>query len=131
MGAIGELLDRLVEAGAVPKASRASVFHALAERERCMSTGIGFCLAMPNSQCKSLPAPVVAFGRSGRGISFEAVDGLPVYFVFLFIVRSFEENLQVLKDFTGILLTRRHLQAIRNAASVQEIAAILNRGRDQ
>jgi PTS system fructose-specific IIC component len=124
-GAIGELLDRLVQAGAVPPADRASVFHAICERERIMSTGIGFQLAMPHAECEFLPKPVIAFGRSLAGISFDSLDGTPVQFVLLFIVPSFKEHLQILKDFTGIL-SLRHLEAIRNCSTAQEIGAILN-----
>jgi mannitol/fructose-specific phosphotransferase system IIA component (Ntr-type) len=124
-GAIGELLDRLVETGAVPSEADDSVFHTLSQRERVASTGIGFQLAMPHAQCDSLPDPVIAFGRSLGGITFDSLDGLPVQFVLLFIVRSFNEHLQILKDFAG-KLSRHHLEAIRNSSTAQEIGAILN-----
>ncbi len=59
--------------------------HALHERERLGSTGIGDGIAIPHGKIQGLDRLVLAFGRSAAGISFDAMDGKPVHLFFLLI----------------------------------------------
>jgi len=128
-GAIRELLDRLVRAGAVPIAAQNSVFQALSEREKTLSTGIGFQIALPHATSDIVSEPVIAFGRSRTGIEFNSLDGLPVQFVLLFIVPPgwpLDEQ-----PFKFIARDRRTMEAIRSCSTAQEISAILNDGSER
>ncbi len=49
------------------------------EREQIGSTGIGNGAAMPHGMVPNLDIPILCFGRSKKGISFDAVDNQPVY----------------------------------------------------
>jgi len=97
--AIRVLFDRLVHARAFPPGSEESIFHEIAERERTMSTGIGFGLAIPHGASDLVPDPVLAFGHSPTGVPFDSLDGAPVRFIFLFIAprRDFQRHLQCLR----------------------------------
>lgn len=53
------------------------------EREQLGSTGIGDGIAIPHGKLAGLDATVVAFGRSRKGVAFEALDGKPVHLFFL------------------------------------------------
>jgi PTS system nitrogen regulatory IIA component len=55
----------------------------LLEREKLGSTGIGDGIAIPHGKMGSLKDLVVAFGRSTKGIDFNAMDGKPVHLFFL------------------------------------------------
>jgi len=55
----------------------------LLEREKLGSTGIGDGIAIPHGKMSALQDLVVAFGRSRKGIDFNAMDGKPVHLFFL------------------------------------------------
>jgi PTS system nitrogen regulatory IIA component len=53
------------------------------EREQLGSTGIGDGIAIPHGKLAGLDGMVLAFGRSLKGVAFEALDGKPVHLFFL------------------------------------------------
>jgi mannitol/fructose-specific phosphotransferase system IIA component (Ntr-type) len=55
----------------------------LEERERDMSTGIGDGVAIPHVRSAHVRRHCVAIGISRHGVPFDAVDGQPVFFLFL------------------------------------------------
>lgn len=80
---VRRMVDALVTAGRV--ADPAPVVHALLERERVMSTGIGGGVAIPHAQCPTVPALAVALARPARGIDFDSLDEKPVRLVFMIV----------------------------------------------
>jgi PTS system nitrogen regulatory IIA component len=60
-----------------------AMLHALMEREKLGSTGIGDGIAIPHGKIAGLDEMVIAFGRSREGIEFEAMDGKPAHLFFL------------------------------------------------
>lgn len=55
------------------------------ERESLGSTGIGDGVAIPHGKMKGLSSMLCAFGRSVKGVSFDAVDRQPVHIFFLLL----------------------------------------------
>src|ERR1700751_6168256 len=84
--AIVELIDLLVEKGAVRKADRESVLAALRQREETMSTSIGFEIAIPHASSNWVIEVVSAGGLLSAGIEFNAVVMWPVKLIVLFVV---------------------------------------------
>jgi mannitol/fructose-specific phosphotransferase system IIA component (Ntr-type) len=80
---VRRMVDALVKAGRVPAAE--PVVHALLERERVMSTGIGGGVAIPHAQCPTVPALAVALARPVAGIDFDSLDEKPVRLVFMIV----------------------------------------------
>jgi len=70
--AIVELIDLLVSLGKIRPADRDPILAALKQREETMSTGIGFGIAIPHCSSDRLDEVVAAFGRSTKGIEFDA-----------------------------------------------------------
>jgi nitrogen PTS system EIIA component len=68
-----------------PGLDREEILRILLERERLGSTGIGDGIAIPHGKLKRLDQPVLAFGRSVKGVDFKALDGKPVKLFFLLI----------------------------------------------
>jgi mannitol/fructose-specific phosphotransferase system IIA component len=60
-----------------------SLLSAVRERERVLSTGIGLGIAIPHAKIPGVTRFVVAVGRHGAGIEFDAIDGKPVHIVVL------------------------------------------------
>jgi len=124
--AIVELIDLLVSQNKIKPPDRDSILASLKQREETMSTGIGFGIAIPHCSSDRLEEVVAAFGRSSRGIEFDALDNAPVKFVVLFIVpkNQFQTHLRTLASIAKFLNDRSVRESLANAKSADEILAI-------
>jgi len=124
--AIVELIDLLVSQNKIKPADRDSILASLKQREETMSTGIGFGIAIPHCSSDRLEEVVAAFGRSSKGIEFDALDNAPVKFVVLFIVpkNQFQTHLRTLASIAKFLNDRSVRESLANAKSAEEILAI-------
>ena len=82
---ISELVESLIQAGALGKGSGAEVTKAVLAREAQATTGIGKGVALPHAKLKSLKKPIGAIGRSSAGVDFSSLDSKPVYSVILLL----------------------------------------------
>lgn len=64
------------------------VKSAVMEREKIMSTGVGSGLGIPHCKTNKVNGIITAFGKSDNPINYQALDGKPVYLVFLLIGRD-------------------------------------------
>lgn len=78
--ALRELTGLLVEHSG---GSFEDVLHAITERERVLSTGIGFGVAIPHGRSPTMPDVGLVAGLSPVPIPFDALDGEPVRILFL------------------------------------------------
>ncbi len=95
-----EVLDELITAAAIQsKVDRDIIFRATWKREKMMTTGVGFGLALPHVRLNTIPDPVVIVGVTNKPIEdYESQDEEPVR-VLVFIVapdRNQQEYLQLL-----------------------------------
>ena len=65
------------------------------EREKLGSTGIGEGVAIPHGKMKGIDHILCAFGRSKKGIDFDAVDGKPVHIFFLLLAPEDSAGLHI------------------------------------
>jgi fructose-specific phosphotransferase system IIA component len=79
--AIGELVNLLASTGDVTDAKK--VLDAVLEREATRTTGIGNGLAIPHGKCSGTKDLVMAIGRAGEPIDFQAIDGRPVNIIWM------------------------------------------------
>lgn len=124
--AIAELVDCLVQAGKIAAADRDAVLEAIRQREQTMSTGIGFGIAIPHASSDKVNEVVAAFGRSGKGIQFDSLDGQPVFFIVLFVVPKdqFQTHLRTLAAIAKFLndkAVREDLAAATDAAAILSV----------
>jgi len=121
-GVLHEMTDLLAGAGVIKSGRR--LFEALAERERLCSTGIGRGTAFlhPRRVIQGLvPEPVLAFGKSARGVDFDAVDGQPVHYFFLDCATSVRMHLAVLARLSRIISDDGLLERLGSAGGAQEV----------
>jgi PTS system nitrogen regulatory IIA component len=87
---------------------RDEVLRVLLERELLGSTGIGGGIAIPHAKLLHVGNPVVVFGRSKKGITYDALDGKPVNLFFLLIAdaNSFDLYLKLLARISRLLKDR-------------------------
>lgn len=105
-----------------PQIDADRAFAAFVEREQIGSTGIGNGVAIPHGMVPNLDRPVLCFGRSQKGISFDSVDKQPVY---IFATLFFPANINY--EYLKILAwASRFFRNKDNRISVMEPA-----GRDE
>ncbi|HEY2953454.1 MAG TPA: PTS sugar transporter subunit IIA, partial [Verrucomicrobiae bacterium] len=84
--AIDELINHLVACQKIKPEHRDAVAAVVKKRETSMSTGIGFGIGIPHASTDLIYDVVGAFGRSKKGVNFDALDNRPVNLVMLFLV---------------------------------------------
>lgn len=102
---LAELINILIASGLTLDATKA--IDVLQHREKLGSTGIGDGVAIPHGKISDLSNLVIAFGRSKKGIPFNAVDGKPVHLFFLLMApeNSTGQHLKVLAKISKLLKT--------------------------
>ena len=91
--------------------------QALKTREEFTSTGIGSGVAIPHAFSEKLNRIVAVFGRSAKGINFDAIDSHPVHFIILFLVpEDYQMHLQTLAAIARMFTNNRIKQELAAAA---------------
>ncbi|MDR2048621.1 MAG: PTS sugar transporter subunit IIA [Treponema sp.] len=84
---------------------REDILEALRERERKMSTGIQKGIAIPHGKSNAVDRVYGMLGISKQGIDYDALDGEPVYLLFMVIgpLSGTEKHLLILKRLAELL----------------------------
>lgn len=109
------------------------VINVLLEREKLGSTGIGEGIAIPHGKVSGLRDLIVSFGRSAKGIDFNAMDGKPVHLLFLLLApeNSAGQHLKALAKISRMLKDQSFRQRLMAAGSQDEIyRAIVEKDRE-
>lgn len=125
--AIEELVALLQKTRRIAKANAPAIRQAVERREEMGSTGIGHGVGVPHVKQGAVRKIVGAFGRSSHGIEYHALDGAPVYLVFL-IVSPQEEvrsHLEALRKISSLAKDEDIRRFLRNAKSADEIAELM------
>jgi PTS system nitrogen regulatory IIA component len=88
-----------------PSINKKDIVKVLMERERLGTTGIGDGVAIPHGKLNGVRQPLISFGRSKKGMDFDAMDGQPAYLFFLLIApeNSSGIHLEILARIAKIL----------------------------
>ncbi|MDR0376372.1 MAG: PTS sugar transporter subunit IIA [Spirochaetaceae bacterium] len=84
---------------------REEILSAIRERESKMSTGIRQGIALPHGKTSAVDQLYGVLGVSKTGVDYDALDGRPVYLLFLILTpeKDSEKHLQALKRLAEIL----------------------------
>jgi PTS system fructose-specific IIC component/PTS system nitrogen regulatory IIA component len=98
-----ELVDKFCQA--TKNSGREGILESLWERESKMSTGIQKGIAIPHGKTSSIENACGVLGISKKGIDYDALDGQPVYILFMLIspLTDSEIQLRVLKRLAQLL----------------------------
>src|SRR5882762_8447830 len=115
--AIDELINNLVQTGKIKTENRDQIAAVVKKRETSMSTGIGFGIGIPHASTDLISEVVGAFGRSKKGVNFDALDNQPVNLVMLFLVPQgqFQKHLHTLANIAKLLHKKDFRQALEEA----------------
>jgi PTS system fructose-specific IIC component/PTS system nitrogen regulatory IIA component len=101
--AFEELVDHFCQ---VDKSNvREEILDALREREAKMSTGIQKGIAIPHGKTNAVETVRGVLGVSRRGVDYDALDGEPVYLLFMIVApqKDSEKHLLILKRLAELL----------------------------
>ena len=125
--AIDELINNLVSTGKIKPEHREAIAAVIKKRETQMSTGIGFGIGIPHASTDLIYDVVGAFGRSKKGVNFDALDNQPVNLVMLFLVPQgqFQKHLHTLANIAKLLHKKEFRQALEESPTVAEMYRII------
>jgi fructose-specific phosphotransferase system IIA component len=125
--AIDELIQNLVGGGKIKPENRDAISSVVKKRESSMSTGIGFGIGIPHASTDLISEVVGAFGRSKKGVNFDALDNQPVNLVMLFLVPQgqFQKHLHTLANIAKILHKAEFRQALEQAPDADAMLKII------
>jgi len=119
--ALEELAETIVKTR--PSLDKDSLVKILLERERLGSTGIGDGVAIPHGKFHGISEPIISFGRSLKGLDFEAMDGQPVFLFFLLVApeNSASVHLKALARIAKLLKNSTFRKTLMELQTGQEI----------
>ena len=125
--AIDELIEALVRSAKIGSEHREAITAVVKKRESSMSTGIGFGIGIPHASTDLIDEVVGAFGRSKKGINFDALDNQPVRLVMLFLVPQgqFQKHLHTLANIAKLLHKTEFRQSLEEAADAETMCRII------
>ena len=125
---IKEIVQSLVTGGKLDEGVSKKVIKALMDREELGSTGIGSGVAVPHAKHDAVSDLVCAFGRSSKGIQFDALDGEPVYVVFLLLSSkgASGSHLEALAYISRLVRDEKYVKLLREAKDVKSIRELLS-----
>jgi fructose-specific phosphotransferase system IIA component len=125
--AIDELIQNLIACGKIKPEHSEAIAAMVKKRETSMSTGIGFGIGIPHASTDLIGEVVGSFGRSTKGVNFDALDNQPVKLVMLFLVPQgqFQKHLHTLANIAKLLHKKEFRQALEAAPSAEEMYKII------
>ncbi|MHB1157575.1 MAG: PTS sugar transporter subunit IIA [Phycisphaerales bacterium] len=125
---INELVNALIDAGAVDASLRDDITKYITDREKKGSTGFGKGVAVPHVKHKKIKKMVATIGVSANGVDFNALDKAPVYSVVLLLSPEDkpDEHLQAMENIFRNLQNDTFRKFLRQAATRKEIVELIS-----
>lgn len=114
-----------------PEIDLEHIIGGLLEREEIGSTGVGNGVAIPHARIRGLDRMLYCFGRSLEGISYDAVDNQPVYYIFMILspADAADAYLKTLAAASRLLKQPEIRRRLRLATHRQEIIDIFEQAQ--
>lgn len=105
---------------------RDAFYHAILEREKIVSTGIGMGVAIPHAKLASYDNFFIVIGIQKEGIEWNALDDSPVRLIFM-IGGPDDKQTQYLKILSGLTMAikeesrRKEMLILKNAQEIIDL----------
>lgn len=128
-----EMLDVLIETGAVESRNRKKILDILVAREQLGSTAIGQRIAIPHGKSDSVKKLVACVGISKDGIDFDSLDGEKAYIFFMLIapIDSAGPHLKALARISRLLKDKFIRDGLLTAKDDKAVMKILQQEDDR
>lgn len=124
--AIDELIGSLTASGRIndPVLFKEMIL----KREEESSTGIGGGIAMPHAKTKAVNEATVVFGKSSKGVDFEALDGEPAHLFFMIAAPEGAGNthLRTLAALSRLLIDAEFISQLMETKTPDEVAVLFD-----
>jgi len=125
-----EIIEELVNLTSRSKLvkDKDEVLKAVLEREKLVTTGVGYGVAFPHAKTKAIKGIVIAFGRSKTGIDFDAMDKKPVHLFFLIAAPedAIGAHLNVMARLSYLMKSEKNREALMKISSPRELLELLD-----
>ncbi len=125
--AIEELIDLAATSHSIK--DRDQLMADVKEREELVTTGVGWGVAFPHAKTKSAKGIVIAFGRSDKGIEFDAMDHKPVRLFFLIAAPedAIGAHLNVMARLSYLMKSEENRNKLLEASSPGDVLALMDK----
>ncbi|MCK5051803.1 MAG: PTS sugar transporter subunit IIA [Candidatus Cloacimonetes bacterium] len=115
-GALSELIEIICKDELItdPKTFSKEIF----KREKLMSTGIGYGIAIPHARHKTVKDFVIAVGRKREGLEYESIDDKPVKLIFM-IGASDKQDKDYIKVLSRLVLRLKNQEFVNKMLSAE------------
>jgi len=122
-GIVREMIDLIARTGEIKPKDKEPLVKILLDREALGSTGIGQGIGIPHGKSSIMRKLVGAVGISAEGVSFDSLDGEPVYIFFLLLAPkdSAGPHLKALARISRLLKDKYFRDALKNAKNEKEL----------
>jgi fructose PTS system EIIBC or EIIC component len=123
---IEELVDLAANSTLVK--DRDELLRDIIHRENMVTTGIGYGVAFPHAKTKATKGIVIAFGRSQKGIDFDAMDKKPVHVFFMIAAPedAIGAHLNVMARLSYIMKSEENRQKLMTVNAPGDLLSILD-----
>lgn len=120
--------DAVSQVSLPPGVGRESLLTGLCEREKLMTTSIGHGIAIPHPR-----TPMVTDEGNeriyvcylDRAVNFDAMDGKPVYVIFLILAANSQSHLRVLSRLSWLLQQESFRVILKNKPDTDELTEVI------
>jgi fructose-specific phosphotransferase system IIA component len=98
------------------------------EREKLVTTGVGYGVAFPHAKSKAVKGIVIAFGRSKKGVDFDSMDKKPVRLFFLIAAPedAIGAHLNVMARLSYLMKSEKNRDKLMKIKSPKELLEVLD-----
>jgi fructose-specific phosphotransferase system IIA component len=125
-GVISELVDLASRSKLVKDGSE--LLKDILEREKLVTTGVGYGVAFPHAKSKAVKGIVIAFGRSKGGVDFDSMDKKPVHLFFLIAAPedAIGAHLNVMARLSYLMKSEKNRDKLIKIKSPKELLEVLD-----
>jgi fructose-specific phosphotransferase system IIA component len=125
-GVIKELVDLTSKSKLVKEPDQ--LLKDILEREKLVTTGVGYGVAFPHAKSKAVRGIIIAFGRSKKGIDFDSMDKKPVYLFFLIAAPedAIGAHLNVMARLSYLMKSEKNRDKLMKTKSPKELLEMLD-----
>ncbi|UCE25486.1 MAG: PTS sugar transporter subunit IIA [Candidatus Zixiibacteriota bacterium] len=98
------------------------------DRENLVTTGVGYGVAFPHAKTRAVKGIIIAFGRSAKGVDFDAMDHKPVHLFFLIAAPedAIGAHLNVMARLSYLMKSEQNRSRLMEASSPGDVLALMD-----
>ena len=98
------------------------------EREKLVTTGVGYGVAFPHAKSKAIKGIVIVFGRSKKGVDFDSMDKKPVHLFFMIAAPedAIGAHLNVMARLSYLMKSEKNRDKLVKIKSPKELLELLD-----